>query len=123
MWKPTSIALAYQSTYSSGGKDEPTPWGLLAFLGLGFILFLVIQSWWYSRPSSVSIPYQKESDAGEVKSKLAWLIFFAVFVIIIVTLRKQFEVLWGETIANTISIIGELIGIAGFVFLEWRNKS
>jgi hypothetical protein len=114
MRKKFQPILVFQAAYSSA-KQEPTPWGLLLFLGLGFVLYLLLcllDVWPLKKTPHI------EDDAG---NKILSAVYFFAFFIIIVSIRAIFESLWGDKIANGVGIVAELISIAIFLLLSLRR--
>ena len=114
MRKKFQPVLVFQAAYSSA-NPEPTPWGLLAFLGLGLVLyvFLCFFEFW---------PYRKtpQIEQDPVNKILSAVYFFAFF-ITIVSIRAIFESLLGDNIATGVGIMVELLGIAILLMLSLRR--
>ena len=104
MWK---TVLFMVQTPSSNTPAESSPLGILAFIGIGFILYVSLLVWWYSEDDRLGT-----SAAGRFLDKVLAAVSIFVFYITIVTIRKGFEVQWGNNTADLIGIIGEIIGIA-----------
>jgi len=114
MWK---IILSMFQTPSSNIPEESSGWGIIAFIGLGFILYVELLFWWYSEDNRFG-----ESGAGKLLDKFFAMISIFVFFITIVCIRKLFELQWGNATADLIGIIGEIIGIVILGFILSRKK-
>jgi hypothetical protein len=115
------IALVFQLT-TIKAKEEPTPWGLLAFIGLGLILYVLLVIGWVYLDSF--FPRAEWSTWYKVLDKIFAYAGIFIFFIVITSIRQGFETLWGRNTADAIGIICETVLIVVMlVILSSKNDS
>ena len=99
--------------------DNGWPWLLFLFLGLGYVLQLMLGAWLFDRFYR-PVPYKPIDPEGW--GKLASAGFFFLYFIIAVSIRSGFEWLWGDRAANLIGSGIELLLIVVFGFVSSRRR-